>query len=169
MRGDERGWRSRRHREHVEGDYHNPPPVEKYAKERAYSKQIMKREPVVLTQAAQDVACARMVEALHHHTIEVAVLCVDDHHFHVLARVPDHNPRRWIGIAKKESARALSRANLVSPGGVWAVRFRCLPITNKAHFENAQKYIADHASRGASVWMRPDTNAASPGIAIPGR
>ena len=112
---------------------------------------------------------ARMVEALHHHTIEVAVLCVDDHHFHVLARVPDHNPRRWIGIAKKESARALSRANLVSPGGVWAVRFRCLPITNKAHFENAQKYIADHASRGASVWMRPDTNAASPGIAIPGR
>ena len=26
LRGDERGWRSRNHREHVEGDYKNPPP-----------------------------------------------------------------------------------------------------------------------------------------------
>src|SRR4029079_6566514 len=27
VRGDPRGWRSRHHREHVDGDYKNPPPT----------------------------------------------------------------------------------------------------------------------------------------------
>ena|SRR5205809_5238686 len=44
LRGDPRGWRARHHREHVVGDYKNPPPKRKYLFE--YSKSLMNRDPV---------------------------------------------------------------------------------------------------------------------------
>src|SRR5438067_13048428 len=46
LRGDPRGWRSRHHREHVDGDYKNPPPKGKYDNLYELSKALMKRDPV---------------------------------------------------------------------------------------------------------------------------
>ena len=48
LRGDPRGWRARHHREHVEGDYRNPPPPGTYAPMLAQSKKLMKRPAVHL-------------------------------------------------------------------------------------------------------------------------
>ena len=45
LRGDARGWRARHHREHVDGDYRNPPPKGKYDALYQYSKSLMKRDP----------------------------------------------------------------------------------------------------------------------------
>ncbi len=158
LRGDPRGWRARHHREHVEGDYRKPPAPGTHERELAQSRQLMNREPVRLSREAAAVACARMAEALRFHLVMVEAMCVDDHHFHVLVRCPDHDPRKWVGIAKKESARALSSAGLAKPGGVWAVRFRCLPVKDESHFANIARYIAAHERRGASVWTRSRTH-----------
>src|SRR3954469_8997801 len=46
LRGDPRGWRARHHREHVIGDYKNPPPRGMYEKIFARSKSLMKRDAV---------------------------------------------------------------------------------------------------------------------------
>ncbi len=112
----------------------------------------MKRAPVKLSKEAARCACDVMVENLLRHDIEVIALCVDSHHFHILARFPDHNPRKWIGLAKKRSARVLSDEKMVAKGGVWAVRFRSLPIRDRGHQVNCARYIMAHAKHGASVW-----------------
>ena len=169
LRGDPRGWRARHHREQVDGDYQDPPPQGKYDRLHDHSRRLMHRPPVRLTEQARQVASEVMVRTLQFHKVELVALCVDDHHFHLLARFPkprDSNPwalrkdaktgiaaaRHYVGIAKKQSARALSRMKLVAKGGVWAVRCRCLPIQDRAHQLNVVRYTESHARHGAAVW-----------------
>jgi len=112
----------------------------------------MARGPVTLSPEARRVALDALLFSLRTHEIETIVAAVNDHHFHFLARIPDHNPRKWTGIAKKESAKALSTASLAAPGGVWAVRSHAKPIRDREHQLIVARYIADHESEGAAVW-----------------
>ncbi len=84
--GDPQGFRTRHHREHIEGDYKNPPPPGKHDGRLAHSRRIMKRPPVLLPPEARLEACKRLVEALHHYDVQVIDLCMTATHFHVLAR-----------------------------------------------------------------------------------
>ncbi len=152
LRGDPRGWRARHHREHVDGDYKNPPPRGTYDTLHARSKKLMKRAPVALTPQARRLACDVFAEALTFHRLEPLAISVDGRHYHVLARFRDDRPRHWIGIAKTRSARALSDAGLVPRGGVWAVRCKCLPINDRPHQVTVFKYILKHGHKGAAVW-----------------
>ena len=168
LRGDPRGWRARRHREHVEGDYRNPPEAGTFDSLHERSKRLMKRPGVTLEWAARVVACEVMVRALRFHEVQVADFCVGARHWHALARfVPldreswfiiemeddtDRDPRRLMGIAKKESARELSRQKLAAPGGVWAGGCGRRFIRDERHFETVRKYIPDHAKQGAAVY-----------------
>ena len=93
-----------------------------------------------------------MAQALVSRGVDVVRLSVDSCHYHILARFGDHRPRAWVGIAKSISARALSRAGLVDEGGVWAVRCRCMPVTDRAHQLNIARYIERHALCDAAVW-----------------
>jgi hypothetical protein len=171
IRGDERGWRARHHREHVEGDYRNPPDPAAHFAERAFSR-THTDTPVRLSPEARRVACDELVACLTHQHIEVIACAVDDHHFHILARflLPEKptgsNPwasgtrnqplyayiRHVVGLAKSRAARAISSLALTSEGGVWGKRFKITPIADRAHQLNTYAYIADHASCGASVW-----------------
>src|SRR5438093_6803654 len=47
--GDPRGFRTRHHREHVEGDYKNPPPPGTYDDKFQRSKESLKQPRVILT------------------------------------------------------------------------------------------------------------------------
>src|SRR5947207_15771461 len=49
--GDARGFRTRHHREHVEGDYKNPPPAGTYESKWRRTMENLKQPPVVLTPA----------------------------------------------------------------------------------------------------------------------
>ncbi len=114
-----------------------------------------------------------MVDSLLRHRVELIALGVDDHHYHLLARFPeptDSDPwasviaqrkegkpliaiaRHFVGIAKKDSATALSNRKLVARGGVWAKRCRLLPVRDRGHQVNVYGYIVEHARRGAAVW-----------------
>src|SRR5581483_3875060 len=90
--GATRGWRSRGHHEHVDGDYKNPPPKGKHDKEFEQSKKSMKRKPVALPAEARPVACKEFVEALQFHGVEVAALCIGRKHWHARVRFQQIDP-----------------------------------------------------------------------------
>jgi REP element-mobilizing transposase RayT len=131
------------------------------------SKKLMKREGVTLKKAARKVACEKMLEALRFHGVEVIAICVGGQHWHALIRCPSREsrgiaiPRLWrnriarhfMGIAKKESARALSREGLAEFGGVWAKGCGVKPIKDRRHQLKAAKYIFDHRKKGAAVFL----------------
>jgi len=101
--GDGRGFRTRHHRQHIEGDYKAPPPKGKYDEWLARSKKNMNRPPVWLPESARAQACKRIAEALHYYEVEFVDLCVTATHFHVLARfspcetVDPMNPPTGVG------------------------------------------------------------------------
>lgn len=152
--GDPRGFRTRHHREHVDGDYKNPPPEGLYAARHKHAKSLMKRDPVVLAVEQRLLVVRLIVESLQRRNFDVIVACVTDVHFHVLARFPDHNPRHWIGVAKKESSHYARQADLAPPGGLWAVRTKSLPTRSRDHQLNVAKYVFDHRDEGGAVWYR---------------
>ena len=91
--GDPRGFRTRHHREHVEGDYKHPPTAGAYDDRRARSRTLMKREPVILTPAARLAAVEALVHALREvHGLEVLACAVSGCHLHVLLRLPQEVP-----------------------------------------------------------------------------
>lgn len=161
LRGDRRGWRARHHREHVQGDYKNPPPKGKYDALFEYSKSLMKRDPVridlELRQFLLDAIVARFIER----RVETRIISLDSNHLHTLIRCPGHDPRIVLGIAKQYATARLKAhglavgLNLEEGQGLWAKRSHPEPIKNPAHFQKATEYIHDHLSRGAVIW-EPD-------------
>jgi hypothetical protein len=175
IRGDERGWRARHHREHVDGDYKHPPPPEEHAEERNASRKLM-GDAVRLSAEARRVACGVIVESLLHQKVEVIACALDDHHYHVLARFrmprplpvdaawlvkTRHQPiyayvRHVFGLAKSRSTRALSGSGLVPEGGVWSKRFKITPVSDRAHQVAVYRYILRHGTRRAATWRVGD-------------
>src|SRR6266496_1335079 len=118
VRGDPRGWRSRKHHEHVDGDYKNPPPAGKYDRQYQHSQRLMKRERVVLTPEQRAFACRAMVEALLERDVDVVGFCVAAKHWHGLLRFrhpirhrgQNRDAQRLVGQAKGKTSREMSRA-----------------------------------------------------------
>jgi len=150
--GDPRGHRTRHHREHVDGDYKNPPPKGAGQQQYERSQTLLKRPPVKLTPAARKLACDTMTAAFLHHNIDLSAIAIGSTHYHILARFPEDNPRKFTGIAKKRSARALSEQDHIPEGGAWALRSRSHPINDEQHLQTARQYILRHQSQGAAIW-----------------
>ncbi|HQY88276.1 MAG TPA: hypothetical protein PK402_06435 [Tepidisphaeraceae bacterium] len=151
--GDPRGFRTRHHREHVEGDYKNPPPRGIYEWRHANSKKLMKRPAVHLDMRQRKRVVELVAQSLLKREIEVVIIAVDSCHMHLLARFNDHNPRLWVGISKKESSAYLKREGIGSDGGIWALRNKCDPVKDRSHQLNIVHYIAKHAEQDAAIWM----------------
>jgi hypothetical protein len=149
--GDPKGFRTRHHREHVDGDYRNPPPKGRYDERHLRSKGLMKRPPVYLSPGQRVRAVDQFVRSLQKRDIEVVTASVDRVHFHVLARFADRRPRHWIGVAKKESSHYLKQDGLAPVGGLWATRFECIPIDGRGHQLRTVAYILKHAKKGGVV------------------
>lgn len=161
-------------------DYRDPPPGGAYDELLARSGRLMKHKPVRLTRQHRRVACEEMVKALLDHSVEIAELSMGATHFHIVARfvgigadirspgiripglqsveglddfeIHKQIARRLLGIAKKRSARELSDAGLVAPGGVWAVRSQVLPVHDRSHQVNLVGYLRRHAASGAVLY-----------------
>lgn len=153
LRGDPKGWRARHHREHVDGDYKNPPAKGKYDNLYELSKALMKRDPVKIARELRQFVADAIAEKLIQDGIEVIIVSVDSKHLHVIARVPDHNVRHWIGRAKKHASHKVRQYGMRSePGGLWAKRCHPEPIADRAHQVHAFDYIRKHANKGARLW-----------------
>lgn len=173
--GDPRGFRTRHHREHIEGDYKKPPPVGQYETRHGEAKRKMDRPAVVLSVAARSAALHAVLRALiEFHEVEVLSCAVGGKHMHILARfgqvvgaagdtsgeptpgrrgLRERDPARfYMGIAKERSAKVLAASGMADVGGVWAKRGKVAPIKDRSHQLNVFQYILDHKREGASVW-----------------
>ena len=171
LRGDRRGWRARHHREHVDGDYRQPPLAGQHDQVYAYSVKLMKQDAVVLTPEARTAAAKAMHNKLGEYGTEVARLCVGGCHFHVLMRIQSPRmamrglcednaltdgrnplPRHVIGVAKKHASHTLRERGLKAKGTLWAKRPHVIMVESQKHFDwLRERYIPDHASDGAVV------------------
>jgi len=153
LRGDPRGWRTRHHREHVDGDYKNPPPAGKYDRVYALSKSLMKREPVTIELELRQFVVEAIVDKLRRDGIEILVASVDAKHLHLLGRFRDHRPHHWVGRAKKHASHLVRQDGLrEDSGGLWAKGARAEPIAERSHQVNTFRYILAHGGKGAAVW-----------------
>jgi REP element-mobilizing transposase RayT len=139
----------------VEGDYRNPPAKGTFEKLYEQSRRAMKREEVRLSREVRRMALDAFVEKLVEKEIEVIVACLDDHHVHLLARFSDHNPRHWVGMAKRNAAFAVRAVEEGAAGGIWSKKSKCEPVRDRAHQVNVVRYIVAHGRRGAEVWVSP--------------
>lgn len=168
--GDPRGWRSRHHRVHVDGDYRNPPPLGMHDDVLCRSRALMKRPEVVLSSPQQSVVRAAFSEKLVQLGCDVLELVVLPRHLHVLLRMLgkpqvimkspgmampglSNVPTLWngqtvrnlLGLAKKHSSHVLRQHGLTThPGGIWAVGSKIVPVRDQSHLNNVISYIRAH-------------------------
>jgi hypothetical protein len=148
--GDHRGFRTRHHREHVEGDYKNPPPPGLYEAREERSRRSLKQPPVVLAPASREVVGRALKERLQGLGALVVCLAVAKRHAHVLVKMPREQVRSWGGAAKRHAWFELRKHGW--QGKLWGKRGRGVPVRDRAHQLNVYRYILAHAAQGAWTW-----------------
>jgi len=148
--GDPRGWRERKHKKHIAGDYKNPPLPGSGDALHRYAKMLLKQPPVHLTVAQRVVAGRALVEMLVDQEIEMLVLSLDAIHFHLLGRFCNAQVRPIVGHAKKHAYFQLRNLGFV--GRLWENGTHVVPITDRKHQLHAFRYICNHGAKGAWVW-----------------
>jgi hypothetical protein len=149
--GDARGFRTRHHREHVEGDYKAPPPLEQYAEERQRSMGALTHPPVMVPSEWRPIIGTAIHERLTE--LEVFPLCLSmsGQHLHALVKVRRSvSARDCMGLAKKHAAFEAKARGWV--GKLWGKRGKELRIRDRQHQVNVFRYILAHAKEGA--WVR---------------
>jgi hypothetical protein len=164
--GDARGFRTRHHREHIVGDYKNPPPPGMYDQKLQRSRRLLKQEPVILAPDWRPIIGAAVRDKLILLGAQVLAVSMSATHAHILAKMPPGRvPRIWVGRAKKHSNFIAKEHGWT--GKLWAVRCKVLSIKDRQHQLNTFHYILDHVKEGAWVW--DFRKAESPGTGVPGR
>ena len=178
LHGDGRGFRTRHHREHVIGDYKDPPPPQRYADRARASQLRMRADTVSLTHQDRLLVCLKVAETLVAYGTEIVDMCVGEHHMHLLARFAEvlppridgsavrlpRNlladgrepiPRHVLGRANRAASIAMGKAGRKAEGTpLWAKRPKVLPIANRAHQIEVVRYIREHAREGAVIWSK---------------
>jgi hypothetical protein len=152
--GDPRGFRTRHHREHVEGDYKNPPPPGTHADRLDRSRRLLQQEPVAMAPEWRRVVGQAVRDRLAGLGAELLVVAVSATHLHVQARMPVTMTRDWLGAAKRHAWFVARDRGWT--GQLWAKRSRAMPIRDRGHQVNAFGYICRHAAEGAWVWTFRD-------------
>lgn len=172
LRGDPRGFRTFRHREHVEGDYRSPPVPGVWEAVYSDSQANLRYPPVRLDTAQRQIICRSMVQKLQADTVQLIAIAITPNHFHLLARFPvlsradvkrlshqllqdgrDPSPRYFLSRSRRHASFALSSAGMKPQSPVWAARPKCVPINDRQHQINATRYIAAHEAESAAVWV----------------
>ena len=149
--GDPRGFRTRHHREHVEGDYKNPPPQGLYENKYLRSRRLMKQEEVHFPIALRSIIGKALRERLQREQVFVLCLAVAEQHAHLLVKVPLEADPRWLmGLAKKHSSFELKEQGW--KGKVWGKRGKELKVRDRSHQRNVYRYVLNHESQEAYVW-----------------
>ena len=110
--GDPRGFRTLHHREHVEGDYRDPPPSGVYEGLARHSRESLSQPPVVLPVELRSIVGNELRNRLA--LLHGWVLCcaVAKQHVHLLVKLRAHEARNHLG-----SPRNTSRSPFASMAG----------------------------------------------------
>ncbi len=166
--GDPRGFRTRHHREHIDGDYKNPPPRGMYDDKLVRSRELLKQDPVRLTPEWRPIVGRAVRDKIQLLGAQLLCASMSSTHLHLLAKMPPGEiPRQWVGQAKKHSNFICKDHGWT--GKLWAVRGKVLPVKDRQHQLNVYYYILNHLHEGAWVWsFRDGETTESPGTAVPG-
>ncbi len=149
--GDPRGFRTRHHREHIEGDYKNPPPKGKYDSQFERSKKLMTQPKVILTPDWRKVVGEAVVGKLVRLGAELLAVSVSATHLHIHGRFPPAEVREWVGLAKKHAWHEARDRGWEKK--LWAKRGKAERVRDHRHQQNTFNYILRHAKKeGAWVW-----------------
>jgi len=148
--GDARGFRTRHHREHIDGDYRNPPPSGEYTSLEQRSRDALKQDPVVLPTSLRRVVGLALRDRLVELGGLVACLAVGGQHVHVLAKMPRGGARHYLGKAKRHAWFVLRQSGW--SGRLWGKRSKALLIRDRAHQLKVYHYILRHRREEAWVW-----------------
>lgn len=151
--GDPRGFRTRGHREHIEGDYESPP-AEDYRERHRRSRDICKIPPVVLKPHHRRLVTLSIRQRLDALGDIVIAVATSGQHGHVLGKFAPATVRRHVGHGKRHAFFALR--NVGWSGFLWAKRCGVEPVNDRSHQLNALNYITRHRSSGAYVWRWGD-------------
>ena len=110
--GDPRGFRTRHHREHVEGDYRNPPPAGIYETRHRQAEDSLRFDPVTLHPDDRRIVCHAMAQTLLAYGVELVEMSVGGQHFHALCRFPVELPAGEVTIRLRGK---IDRVDLVGP------------------------------------------------------
>ena len=149
--GDPRGFRTRHHREHIEGDYKNPPPPGTFAHGEQRSRDSLKQPPVVIPPNLRQVVGLAIKERLTGLGALLIAIAVARQHAHILVKMPMRQRRAWPGVAKRHAWFVLRGHGWKSK--LWGKRGKAVPIRDRAHQLNVYHYIERHARQGAWVWL----------------
>ena len=148
--GDRRGFRTRRHREHVHGDYKNPPPPGKYEQAEARSAASLKQRPVLVNETYRQVVGRALVKRLRQLGAFVLAAAVAARHVHCQLKMPFAMRNDWVAAAKRHVWFEVRAAGWEKK--LWAKRKRLAPIRNRSHHYNTFDYILRHVEQNSWVW-----------------
>ncbi len=148
--GDRRGWRTKEHKQHVEGDYKEPPLPGAGDGLRTFASAEMKQAAVHLNAGQCELAGKALIEMLLDQRIEVIVLAIDAVHFHLLGRFPSAKVRPRVARAKKHATFVLRDEGHI--GKLWAETGKVTPIADREHQLKVFSYIERHKQKNAWLW-----------------
>jgi len=151
LHGDPRGFRTRHHREHVEGDYKSPPLPGAHEAILERSRRLLTQPPVRIPEDWRPIIGTAVREKLVRKNGFVLCLAVASQHVHVLAKLPDTAaPRFWMGLARKHTTfESRSRG---WQGKLWGKRGKEITVRDRRHQLAVYRYILEHVDQGAWVW-----------------
>lgn len=152
--GDKRGFRTRKHREHVEGDYKNPPRPGQYEGLAHHSRGSLQRAAAAISLEQRKIVGLSLRDTLLESDAVVACLSVSAKHAHLLVKLPPAETRHLVGIAKKDAWFKLRETGCERK--LWAKRPKFIPVRDRSHQLNVYNYILEHAREGAWVWKHSD-------------
>jgi hypothetical protein len=100
--GDSRGYRTRHHKQHVDGDYKNPP-QEDYSGLFAKSAAQMNHPVATLGVDYRSLLGLALIERIRRLGGFVLTAAVTSGHVHLLVKMPHAQARHWVGLAKKHA------------------------------------------------------------------
>ena len=147
--GDPRGFRTRHHRLHIDGDYRHPPAPGTYDGLHAYVRGNLKQSPVVIPGDLRETVGRACLARFAEEGAAVAALSIGGKHAHAAVACPSVGLKQMVGRVKKVSSHRV-RDRL--PGRLWQGGCRPVRVRDDAHWRNVLDYIADHAPH-AWVWL----------------
>ncbi|HAU36726.1 MAG TPA: hypothetical protein DCX07_03285 [Phycisphaerales bacterium] len=148
--GDPRGFRTRHHCRHVEGDYRHPPPPGEYSALCAHAKRSLKKPPVEIAPPLRETIARACLEQFVKESIDVFAIAVDSWHVHAAVECPSAGIKQCLGRVKKVSSHRVRRC---IPGRLWQAGCHVVAVRDERHWKTLLGYITAHAP-AAWVWQK---------------
>jgi REP element-mobilizing transposase RayT len=145
--GDQRGFRSRKHKIHSSGDYKEPPPLEEHAGLRSFHAKGGSK--VVIPSDLKELIGRQILAKSEKLELRVNAASVSPTHSHWLLELPEDRKeaKRLIGEIKAIAGQAVRK---LIPCGIWARGAKLVAVETPRHQKNVYRYILDQED--AWVW-----------------